>query len=115
MPYAEDLEPRHELKEWMREQGVTLQDVATRCNISRQAISQYVSGSMHSPKVRKAFLKLGCPEEYLKRKSKPRAEAREVKPIRVHTGYYDPWQSGDIRLPYGLPPELSGPLTCPFL
>lgn len=115
MPYAEKSEPRHELREWMSEYGLSNQDVATRCNISRQAISQYVSGSMHSTKVRKAFLKLGCPEEFLKRKSKPRAEVREVKSIRVYTGYYDPWQSGDIRLPYGLPPELSGPLICPFL
>lgn len=114
MPYARKVEPRENLRKWMEGNSISNQTVADICGTSRQAVSQFVCGSAHSPKIHKAFRKLGCPTELLGRTSRKREYVPPVKPFRTHKTFFDPWSEGEIRMPFDLPRELSGPLMCTF-
>jgi transcriptional regulator with XRE-family HTH domain len=112
MPYAGEYESREQLRQWLKDNGLSYTQVAERCGVTRQAISQYVCGTLHTLVIRNELRQMGCPEDYLRRRPRYRAEQREVKPIRRHAGYWNPWETGEIRGPYGVPSNSI--LMCPM-
>jgi len=102
MPYAERCEPRIELKAWLQEQGITYTALAERCQVSRQAVNQYANGTMHGMVIRNELKQLGCPEAYLRKKARPKANPRKITPIRRSGGYWNPWAEGEIICPPGV-------------
>jgi transcriptional regulator with XRE-family HTH domain len=112
MPYAGEYEARTELKRWMQENGITYAILAERCNVSRQAIGQYCNGYLHSLVVRNELRQMGCPEKFLKKRPKHKAQPHTIQLIRQSTGYYNPWAEGEIMCPPGV--SSNSILMCPL-
>jgi transcriptional regulator with XRE-family HTH domain len=106
---AEKQTERTRAREWTAKQGLSGREIARYCGISRQSVTKFLRGVSNSADVAEVFRELGCPEEYLgKVWKKPEPKHKPVV-LELH----DPWESGKMYTPPGIPEYTN--LMCPLL
>lgn len=61
---------RVEIEVWMLRAGLRKTDVALALKVDRSAISHFLNGKLESARIKKFFVKKGCPAELLEQRAK---------------------------------------------
>lgn len=56
-----------QIKTWLLKKGIKQRDIAKKAGVSESAVYLVIRGKMTSSNIKRAFIELGCPEEYWER------------------------------------------------